>query len=156
MSARPTAPAAILAAWVAFSLTPAQAQMTRGEITLEKAREILGTDPVAIPGYAVRFYALSHAILVHQELDSGRVIRLLEDRSAPTIGSTRRAWVSASDSSIIDDGAQRVLAGYPSNFESRYWARQSSRKVGDVNVRYLGWSNERIPYELLDRLAPIQ
>jgi hypothetical protein len=57
---------------------------------------------------------------------------------------------------VIDDGVRRVLLGYPSNFEDQYWSRQSSRKVGDVNVRYLGSRNGRIPYELLDRLAPIQ
>jgi len=148
---------------VAFSLNSAAAQKAhaspqtlRGEITLEKAREILGTDPVAIPGYPVRFYALSHAILVRQEMDSVGVIQLREDRDSPTIRSSRRVWFSASDSSVINDGVRRVLLGYPSNFEDQYWARQSSRKVGDVNVRYVGSRNGRIPYELLDRLAPIQ
>jgi hypothetical protein len=162
MPTRPAAPAAILTALVALSPTPAAAQMTRGritldkQITLERARAILGTNPVAIPGYPVRLYALSHAVLVRQELDSGMVIQLAEDAQSPIIGSSRCAWCSASDTSVYEDGPRRVLLGYPTRIEDQYWSRQSSRKVGGVNVRYLGSRNGRIPYDLLDRLAPIQ
>ncbi len=157
MPTRPSLSVAIVAALVAFSLTSADAQMTRGAITLEQARAILGANPVAIPGYPVEFYLLGgRAVLVRQELDSGKVIAFREDRGGRPGGSSRRQWVSTRGNSVQDDGPQRILNGLPSSIEEQYWARRSYREIDGVSVRYLGSSRERIPYELLDQLAPIQ
>ena len=160
MRTSPAAAAAILTALVAFSLNSAAAQMTRGEITLEKAREILQADPVGIPGYPVRFYSLSgHRVLVRQELEAGRVIQFAEDRdpsSIRTSTSRRPDWVSTRPNPLQEDGARRILGGYPSSIEEQYWARASYRSVGPVNVKYLGAPFGPPARELLDRLAPIQ
>jgi len=103
---------------------------------------ILGANPAAIPGYPVKLFPLfGRAVLVRQELDSGRVIAFREDRDA-VIGSAPRGW----------NGSQE---GGAASFEQRYWARQSTRQVGGVTVRYLGSRSWRIPYDLLDRLEPI-
>jgi hypothetical protein len=152
MPTRPAAPAAILAALVAFSLNSAAAQMTRGEITLEQARAVLGAHPVAIPGYAVKFYRLSgRAVLVRQELDSGKVIEFRDDRDGRPTGLTRHPFLTG------QDAAKPLLNDPPrSEVEDAFWARRTYREIDGVSVRYLGSRQDRIPYDLLDRLAPIQ
>jgi hypothetical protein len=148
MLTRPAASAAIVAAWIAFSPFSADAQTTRGEITLGRAREILGANPAAIPGYPIKLFPLfGRAVLVRQELDSGRVIAFREDRDGRPI--VTRGEMSPRET------ANSILAGLPSRAEQTWRSRQGYRQIGPVSVRYLGSSREPIPRELLDRLEPI-
>jgi hypothetical protein len=148
MRTGPAASTAIVAAWIAFSPPSADAQTTRGEITLGRAREILGASPAAIPGYPFKLFPLfGRAVLVRQELDSGRVIAFREDRDGRPI--VTRGEMSNQET------ANRILAGLPTRAEETWRARQSYRQIGSVSVRYLGSAREPIPYDLLDRLEPI-
>lgn len=130
-------------------LPTARAQTPNHEISLQEARSILRADPAAIPGYPVKFYRLSTGgVFVRQELDSGRVIQLREDRGAAP-------WLAPMYASAGEDELGRFVRGLPSLGEQRVRARQGYRKVGPVSVRYLGPLYEPVPSNLLDRLAPI-
>ncbi|HEY3279362.1 MAG TPA: hypothetical protein VGJ83_02535 [Gemmatimonadales bacterium] len=147
MPTRPSRSPAILTVLIAWSLAPATAQTSGRQITLQEAREILGTSPAAIPGFPVELYRLDgRAVLIRQRLDSGRVIVLREDRQGrPQVFET----------TTIADEKQRFLDGRPSAAEERSRALKSYRQIGSLSVRYLGSAREPIPHDLLDRLEPI-
>jgi len=148
MRTGPAASTAIVAAWIAFSPLSVDAQRTHGEITLARAREILGANPAAIPGYPFKLFPLfGRAVLVRQELDSGRVVAFREDRDGRPI--VTRGEMSPRET------ANSMVAGLPSRAEETWRARQSYRQIGSVSVRYLGSVREPIPSDLLDRLEPI-
>ncbi len=147
MRTRPGRAATIFAVLIASSLPCARAQTSPGQITLQQAREILGATPVAIPGYPVEIFRLDgRAIMIRQQLDSGRVVTLREDRQGrPQFYRT----------TTTGDEKQRMINGIPSGGEERVRAWQSYRQVGSVSVHYLGSLRRPIPSDLLDKLEPI-
>lgn len=147
MRTRPGPAATILAILIASSLPCAHAQTSRGQITIQQAREVLGANPAAIPGYPVEIFRLDgRAILVRQRLDSVRVIAFREDRQGrPQFFRTTGK----------QDEKQRFLAGGPSEGERRTQAWQGYRQVGVVSVHYLRALPQPIPSDLLDKLEPI-
>ena len=149
MRTRPGHAATILAILIATSLPwlCARAQTSRGQITLQQAREILGASPVAIPGYPVEIFRLDgRAILIRQQLDSGRVMTLREDRLGRPQFYRR---------TTTQDEKQRFLAGLPSAGEERAVAWHGYRQFGSVSVHYIGNMRKSIPSDLLDKLEPI-
>ena len=115
--------------------TPVTAQALRAiPITIDSARALLGTDPVAVPNTAARIYAMpGHVVIVVQEVDSGLSVAFEETRG-PTTFPINRA-VPCPDGSAKP--TQDAYVGRPSCEELRLRLRERYRYVAGLNVSLL-------------------
>jgi len=120
-------------------------------ITAAEAQQVLRATPATIPGYPVTFLRLwdTDRIIVRQTLDSGRIVEFIEEHDRPR--SSYGVYESP------EHAAFEQMHGRPTVAEKLFGDRQAQRRVGEVNVWYLGrWADTQSELaELLDRLAPI-
>ena len=116
-------------------LTTVDAQALRAiPITVDSARALLGTAPVAVPNTVARIYAMpGHAVIVVQEVDSGLSVAFEETRGPTTFPINRAV-------PCPDGSAQPTLNAYtgrPSCEELRLRLRERYRYVAGLNVSLL-------------------
>jgi hypothetical protein len=116
-----------------FATTTAQA-LIANPITLDSARALLGTNPVAVPNAPARFYAMpKRAVIVVQEVEPGLSVGFQETRGPTTFPINQAV--------PCPDGAakptQDAYVGLPSCAELRLKLRQRYRYVASLNVYLL-------------------
>ncbi len=103
-------------------------------ITIDSARALLGTDPVAVPNTAARIYAMpGRSVLVVQQVDSGESVAFQETRG-PTTFPINQA-VPCPYGRV--DARYAASIGVPSCAEVRLRARQRYRYIANLNVYLL-------------------
>jgi len=114
----------------------------RNTISLDEARALLKTNPVALPDVPILWISRqsSYSIMIHQQPDSGPPVTLVENSGEyrlpppePALGTARSV-----------DAVQR-----------RYDARHSTRVFPGVTVWLVGGGTIPVRYDLLERLQPI-
>ncbi len=103
-------------------------------ITIDSARALLGTNPVAVPNTPARFYTMpKHAVIVVQQVEPGLSVGFLETRG-PTTFPINQA-VPCPDGSAKP--TQDAYVGLPSCEELHLKLRQRYRYVASLNVYLL-------------------
>lgn len=124
------------------TLAAAQTRPPRSTITLDQARALLRTDPVALPNVPILwiYRQSSYSIMVQQQPDSGPAVTLVESRAEYRLPAPEPSL--GPGASI--DAVQR-----------RYDARQSTRVFPGVTVWLVSRGHVPLRYDLLDQLEPI-
>jgi hypothetical protein len=130
-------------------------------ISVDSARALLGTDPLAVPDLPVRaIYALQggRSVVVEQVLESGAIVLLREQRGGPAILFHSRIRFLDEDRTANERAA---LSGLPSPAERRSLDRLRHRYIKPLTVdllslSLLGWDRNGEQLVLLDRLKPVR
>lgn len=115
--------------------TTATAQALRAiPITVDSARVLLGTNPVAVPNTPARIYAMTdHAVLVVQQVDSGLSVAFRETRGPTTFPINQAVPCPYVRTEARYDGS----IGVPTCEELRLRERSRHRYVASLNVYLL-------------------
>ena len=122
-----------LLAFLPVTTVSAQA-MRANPITVDSARALLGTDPVAVPNTPANIYAMpSRSVLVVQQVDSGESVAFQETRGPTTFPINQAVPCPYRRADARYDGA----IGAPTCQELRLRARQRYRYTANLNVYLL-------------------
>lgn len=141
-------------------LTPTlPAQHRSSPITIDSARTLLGTDPLAVPDLPIRaIYAHGiRSVIVEQVLNSGRTVLFREQRGGPAIRFHPLEFL------VAEDGIANVrnAISSPSSVEGRMRDRLRHRYIEPLNVdllslSLLSWYGNDEQLALLDRLESVR
>ena len=123
-------------------------------ISVDSARALLGTDPLAIPDLPVRaIYALpGEAVLVEQEDESGQMMSFREQRGGPSNLMRRPADSIRNSPRSVENAFLHSEAA-----EWRLESRRRHRYIEPLNVRVMSNRGRIGDWEAwLDRLAPLR
>lgn len=116
-----------------FSVAAAQA-LRANPITVDSARALLGTNPVAVPNSPARIYAMTRrSVLVVQQLDSGVSVAFQETRGPTTFPINQAVPCPYIRTDARYDGS----IGVPTCEELRLRERSRYRYVANLNVYLL-------------------
>ena len=105
-------------------------------ISRQPAREVLGVEPVVIPGFAVRAYRrnpATHEIAVEQVTDAGTTISLIERRIDPNGYADSRA-----DSPAVTADSLPPVRGYVPRAMAKAVNERLARFVGSLRIEIEG------------------
>jgi hypothetical protein len=103
-------------------------------ITIDSARALLATDPVAVPNTPARLYTMpKHAVIVVQEVEPGLSVAFLETRGPTTFPINQAVPCPDGSAKLTQD----AYVGLPSCAELRLKLRQRYRYIASLNVYLL-------------------